>query len=53
MLLPLSSTLLVLLDALVAVLIVDFPLFLVAEDFVGFSYFYELFACSVVPTSSC
>ena len=53
MLLSLSSTLLVLLDALVAVLVVDFPLFLVTEHFVGFRYFYELFACSVVPTSSC
>jgi hypothetical protein len=53
MLLSLSSTLLVLLDALVAVLVVDLPLFFVAKDFVGFGDFYELLACSIVPTSPC
>lgn len=53
MLLSLSATLLVLLDALMAVLVIDLSLLLVAENFVGFSYFYELLACRVVSTSSC
>jgi hypothetical protein len=52
MLLSLSPALLVLLDALVAVLVVDLPLLLVAEDFVGLGDFYELLACCVIPTGS-
>lgn len=51
MLLSLPSTLLVLLDALVAILVVDLSLFFVAEDFVGFGDLDELFARCIVATS--
>jgi hypothetical protein len=43
--LTLSTALLALLNALVAVLVVDLSLFLVAEDFVRFGDFYKLLVC--------
>jgi len=43
--LALSATLLALLDALMAVLVVDLSLFLVTEDFVRFGDFYKLLVC--------
>lgn len=46
----LSTTRLVLLDTLVAILVVDLSLFLIAEDFVRFGDFYELLARGLVST---
>jgi hypothetical protein len=42
----------VLFDALVAILVVDLSLFLVAEDFVRFGDFYELLVRGLVSTVS-
>ena len=41
---------LVLLNAIVAILVIDFTGFLIAEDFVSFGYFYKLFVGRVVAT---
>jgi hypothetical protein len=45
-----AATLLVLLDAVVAVLVVDFAGFFFGEDFVGFGYFDEFLAGGFVAT---
>lgn len=45
-----TPTLLVLLNAIVAILVIDFTGFLIAEDFVSFGYFYKLFVGRVVAT---
>lgn len=53
MLLSLSTTLLVLLDAIVAVLVIDLALFFVAQNFVGFGYLDKLLVCGFVSTFLC
>jgi hypothetical protein len=47
-----AAALLVLLDAIVAVLVVYLAGLLLAEDFVGFGYFDELLTCSFVAAES-
>lgn len=49
----LAAALLVLFYAVVAVLVVDFSLGVVAEDFVRFGDFYELLVGGVVSTEAC
>lgn len=51
MLLAGTAALLVLLDAFVAILVVDLASLLLAEDFVGFGYFNKLLVCLVVATA--
>jgi hypothetical protein len=48
--LSLSAALLVLFYAIVAVLVVNFSLGIVAEDFVGFGDFYELLVRGIIST---
>jgi hypothetical protein len=48
-----AAALLVLLDAIVAVLVVDLASFFFREDFVGFGYFDELLACCFVAAGTC
>ncbi len=45
MVLAWSAALLMLIDTVVAVLIVDFACFFVAEDVIGFCYRYEFLTC--------
>jgi len=48
-----TATLLMLLNAIVAVLIVNFASFLVTEDFVRFGYFDKLLVRCVITTGLC
>lgn len=52
MLLARASTLLMLLNAVMTILVVDLASLFVAEDLVGLGYLYELFACGVISTGS-
>lgn len=50
MVLAWPATLLMLLNAIMAVLIVDLARFLVAEDLVGFSYLNKFLVCCLIAT---